>query len=179
MIRPHRHAGWSAAAGLVLALLVSKIATVSAQVADMRPPLGPPQNLNPLSTLDPAALDAFRGRPLFAPSRRPPPPPPQAFVAPPASTEVDTPPPDLRLVGVVAGVDKAVAILRRPAGGSSLSLKIGDVVGTWRVHAIGPDRATLREGTREVTYRLFTVGPSSPQGLRGGVPPPIGIPTAR
>lgn len=181
MIRPHRHAerrGGAAGAVLVLVLLGSAIVPTSAQVADARPPAGPAQNLNPLGTLDPATLDAFRGRPLFAPSRRPPP-PRQVFAAPRAPVAVEAPLPDLRLVGVVAGVDNAVAILRRPTGGSSLSLKVGDSVETWRVQAIGPDRVTLRDGTRETTYRLFSVGPSSPPGPRLGGPSPISIPPGR
>ena len=181
MIRLYRHPrrrGGAAGAVLVLVLLESAIVPTSAQVADDRPLPGPAQNLNPLSMLDTATLDAFRGRPLFAPSRRPPP-PRRVFTAPPPSVAVEAPPPDLRLVGVVAGVDKAVAILRRPTGGSSLSLKLGDSVETWRVQAIGPDRITLRDGTRETTYRLFSVGPSSPPGARPGGAPLIGIPLGR
>ena len=181
MIHSYRHARrrvGATAAILVLVLLGSEIAPTSAQVSDVHSPAGPAQNLNPLSTLDPATLDAFRGRPLFAPSRRPPP-PRQIFTAPATPLAVETPPPDLRLVGVVAGVDNAVAILRRPTGGSSLSLKLGDSVETWRVQAIGPDRVTLRDGTRETTYRLFSVGPSSPPGPRLGGPPSIGIPSGR
>lgn len=163
---------------LGVVLLGSVIEPAGAQVADARPASGPAHSLNPLSTLDPATLDAFRRRPLFAPSRRPPP-PRQALVAPPAPVAVEPAPPDLRLVGVVAGVDNAVAILRRPAGGPALSLRLGDSVETWRVQAIGPDRVTLRDGARETTYRLFSVGPSSPPGPRGANLPPIGIPLPR
>ncbi|WP_375462391.1 hypothetical protein [uncultured Methylobacterium sp.] len=132
------------------------------------------RTLNPLSALDPAGLGAFRGRPLFAPSRRPPPARP-VEVAPPQAVAVLSPPPDLRLVGVVAGLDKAVAILRRAAGGASLNLKIGDSVDAWRVDTIAPDRVTLRDGERAQTYRLFTVGgsaPSAPPLLTSGVPQP-------
>lgn len=178
MTRIYRRAGHRSGTVLVSILLGSAIVPASAQVADARPPTGAAQSLNPLSALDPAALDAFRGRPLFAPSRRPPP-PRQVLVAPPAPVAIEAPPPDLRLVGVVAGVDNAVAILRRPAGGSALSLKLGDSVETWRVQAIGPDRVTLRDGARETTYRLFGVGPASPSGPRNGGPPPIGIPPGR
>jgi type II secretory pathway component PulC len=91
----------------------------------------------------------------------------------------EAPPPDLRLVGVVAGVDNAVAILRRSTGGSSLSLKLGDTVEAWRVQAIGPDRVTLSSGKRETTYRLFSGGPSNPMGPRGNGLPPMGIPLGR
>ncbi|GJD96619.1 hypothetical protein OCOJLMKI_3842 [Methylobacterium iners] len=71
---------------------------------------------------------------------------------------MEVPPPDLRLVGVIAGADRAVAILRRQAGGPALNLKVGDTVDAWRVDAIGPDRVSLRNGNREKTYRLFSVG---------------------
>lgn len=116
----------------------------------------PKRVLNPLSTLDRESLSAFKGRPLFAPGRRPPA-LRQAFVPPPP-VAMATPVPDLRLVGIVAGIDKAVAILRRNAGGPSLNVKVGDAVDTWRVQAITPDRVVLREGEREQTYRLFAAG---------------------
>lgn len=173
LLRHARRRGRIAGAVLASILLGSPGAPVSAQVAGIRPAPGPTPSLNPLSTLDPATLDAFKGRPLFAPSRRPPSPQP-VLAAPPAPVATDAPPPDLRLVGVVAGVDKAVAILRRPAGGSTLNLKLGDAVETWRVQSIGPDRVTLRDGSRETTYRLFGVGPSRSLDSGAGTPP-IGL----
>lgn len=154
-------------------LLGSLCVPAAAQDAGIRPAPAPSPNLNPLSALDPATLDAFKERPLFAPSRRAPSPQPVP-VAPLAPVAVDAPPPDLRLVGVIAGVDKAVAILRRPAGGSTLNLKLGDAVDTWRVQSIGPDRVTLRDGSRETTYRLFGIGPSRPPDSGAGTPP-IGL----
>lgn len=118
--------------------------------------LGATRTLNPLSSLDPGSLDAFKGRPLFAPSRRPA--PVRQDTAAPALPVVESAAPDLRLVGVVSGLDTAVAILRRTPDGSPLNLKVGDTVDAWRVELIAPDRVTLREGEREKTYRLFTVG---------------------
>jgi hypothetical protein len=90
---------------------------------------------------------------------------------------VEVPPPDLRLVGVVAGADRAVAILRRQMGGPSLNLKVGDTVDAWRVDAIGPDRVSLRDGDREKTYRLFSVGglPSQQPASRITNLPQLGI----
>lgn len=122
---------------------------------------------NPLSRLVLESLGAFRQRPLFAPSRRrpdqpaafidtPPPPPPEA---------PESPPPELRLVGIVAGVDRAVALVSRHEG-ASMSLRIGDRVESWRVERIAPDRVVLREGEREQTYRLFALPPATVPGER-------------
>ncbi|WP_375454012.1 hypothetical protein [uncultured Methylobacterium sp.] len=190
MTRPRdgapRHRGCRSAV-LALALLGSSAGRPLAEVAeapsirtDPPPATAPARGLNPLSALDPTALGAFRGRPLFAPSRRPPPPRPAAIV-PLAPVVVASPPPDLRLVGVVAGADRAVAILRRPAGGPSLNLKVGDTVEAWRVETIAPDRVTLRDGERATTYRLFAVGgPAGPApASRITNPPQLGVPGAR
>ncbi|WP_232630724.1 hypothetical protein [Methylobacterium sp. Leaf118] len=120
---------------------------------------------NPLSRMALQDLGAFRQRPLFAPLRRRPDPP--AAVAPPLPAEAppESPPPDLRLVGIVAGVDRAVALVSRHEGGST-SLRVGDPVESWRVDQIAPDRIVLREGARAHTYRLFAPPPAA-----GGRPP--------
>ena len=161
-------------AGWVLAVFALAIRPICAQVPGAFPPTGAVQTLNPLSSLDAATLDAFKGRPLFAPSRRSPP-PRQALATPPPPVAVEAPPPNLRLVGIVSGVDNAVAILRNASGGPSLSLKVGDVIETWRVQTIGPDRVTLREGARELTYRLFAIGSSQGTGSQTAKSLPIGV----
>ena len=128
------------------------------------------RSLNPLSELNPADLTAFRGRPLFAPSRRPIPPPAQVVAVP-----VVVPPPaiggapDLRLVGIVAISDESVAILRRPSGGSALPLRVGDAVDEWRVASIAAESVLLRNGDREHSYVLF----SRKSNLPGAVAPTV------
>lgn len=127
------------------------------------PPIAP--SANPLSRMAFKDLGGFRQRPLFAPSRRrpdqpvayapPPPPPPFEMSA--------SPPPELRLVGIVAGVDRAVALVSRQEG-ASLSLRVGDQVDAWRVDRIAPDRVVLRVGEREQTYRLFALPPAAAPG---------------
>lgn len=124
-------------------------------------------SLNPLSALDTGTLKAFRERPLFAPSRRSPAAPP-TYVPPPPPAPVARPAPDLRLVGIIAGVDRAVAILRSPNGGPSVSVKVGDMVESWRVDAISPERVVLREGEREQAYRLFAGGSGAVIGSSPG-----------
>lgn len=123
---------------------------------------------NPLSRMAFKDLGAFRQRPLFAPSRRRPD-QPAAFTAPPPPAEMPaSPPPELRLVGIVAGVDRAVALVSRQEG-TSMSLRVGDQVESWRVDRIAPDRVVLREGEREQTYRLFALPPAAAPGT--GLPP--------
>ncbi|GJE76681.1 type II secretion system protein N [Methylorubrum suomiense] len=123
---------------------------------------------NPLSRMAFKDLGAFRQRPLFAPSRRRPD-QPLAITAPPPADIPASPPPELRLVGIVAGVDRAVALVSRQEGGS-LSLRVGDQVDSWRVDRIAPDRVVLREGEREQTYRLFAL----PHGSTPGAQLPAG-----
>ncbi|WP_342149034.1 hypothetical protein [Methylorubrum sp. SB2] len=118
---------------------------------------------NPLSRMAFKDLDGFRQRPLFAPSRRRPD-QPVAYAAPLPLPEMPaSPPPELRLVGIVAGVDRAVALVSRQEG-ASLSLRVGDQVDAWRVDRIAPDRVVLREGEREQTYRLFALPPAAAPG---------------
>lgn len=120
---------------------------------------------NPLSRMAFKDLGGFRHRPLFAPSRRRPD-RPVAYVPPPPPPPIEapaSPPPELRLVGIVAGVDRAVALVSRQEG-PSLSLRVGDQVDAWRVDRIAPDRVVLREGEREQTYRLFALPPAAAPG---------------
>lgn len=147
-------------------------ASAPAAIAQAEPPPEPelplPQiapTANPVSRMAFKDLGAFRQRPLFAPSRRRPD-QPVVYAAPPSPSEApETPPPDLRLVGIVAGVDRAVALVSRQEG-ASLSLRVGDQVDAWRVDRIAPDRVVLREGEREQTYRLFALPPSAAPGTR-------------
>lgn len=113
--------------------------------------------INPLSRMALDELKAFEGRPLFAPSRRPPFTAPVVVEAPPPGPPpvAEGPAPELRLIGIVAGIDKAVAILGRATGEPPLSVRVGDTVETWRVHVIGPDRVVLRQGESEQIYRIF------------------------
>lgn len=160
---------------VALAIAALSPEAASAQASSETVNIGLVGTLNPLSVLDRTTLDAFKSRPLFSATRRPPPASPQIFVPTPPAVALSQAP-DLRLIGVVSGVDKAVAILRRPSGGPSLSLKVGDTVETWRVQAISPDRVILREGDREQIYRLFAVGKigttPSPNRLSSGAPLP-------
>lgn len=149
--------------------------TALAGTAPAEPPPEPelplPQvapSANPLSRMAFKDLGAFRQRPLFAPSRRRPD-QPVAFTAPPPPAEMPaSPPPELRLVGIVAGVDRAVALVSRQEG-ASMSLRVGDQVDSWRVDRIAPDRVVLREGEREQIYRLFALPPAAVPGT--GLPP--------
>ncbi|KQT47678.1 hypothetical protein ASG52_10395 [Methylobacterium sp. Leaf456] len=144
-----------------------------AETALVEPPPEPelplPQiapSANPLSRMAFKDLDGFRQRPLFAPSRRRPDQPVAYAAPPPPPIETPaSPPPELRLVGIVAGVDRAVALVSRQEG-ASLSLRVGDQVDAWRVDRIAPDRVVLREGEREQTYRLFALPPAAAPGAR-------------
>lgn len=146
-----------------------------AATAEVDPPPEPglplPQiapSANPLSRMAFQEYGAFRQRPLFAPSRRRPDQPAAVTAPPPPAEATESPPPELRLVGIVAGVDRAVALVSRQEG-AALSLRVGDQVEAWRVDRIAPDRVVLRDGEREQTYRLFALPPPAAPG--GRLPP--------
>ncbi|ACL56780.1 hypothetical protein [Methylobacterium nodulans] len=101
-----------------------------------------------------------RTRPLFSATRRPPalrvaaPMPVQPAVPPPPPPP-PKPAPQLHLVGVVEGLDRPLALLRRAPGDRALTVRVGDRVEDWEVASIEAGRVLLRDGSREQDYRLF------------------------
>ena len=102
---------------------------------------------NPLSGVDRESFSEIVARPLFSPTRRPPRPvvtksPPKPAVAKPPPPKA--PPLRLTLVGVVAGTDQPIALLRDHATRRTLRVSVGDNVRGWRVETI--ESAMVRVG---------------------------------
>ncbi len=110
--------------------------------------------LNPLGSLKPSDLIAFRNKPLFAPSRQPPP-APRPSQGPVAVVSQDVEPPKVRLTGVVEGVAAPMAILQRSDASATSTVRVGDDVDGWRVTSIDSLRILLGKGGRQREYRLF------------------------
>ena len=153
-----RH-GW-ALAGCAVALLAA--GSAGAQEAE---------SLNPLKSLDPAALAGFVEKPLFDPARALPPPPPPPIVtemvAPPPPVE---PPPALQLVGIVHG-RRDMAIVHQNGADKTMILRNGEKIGSWTVLVRPPVGVSLRSGERTVDFTIFGKG-----GL--AAPPPPAAPVA-
>lgn len=110
---------------------------------------------NPLQAQSIAKLWATHARPLFDPSRREPPrqppaPPPvvTASVPPPA-------PPAVTLVAILKSETLARALLRSGSNGKLVTVKVGDLVGGWKVAAIEDRQINLALGSRQESFSLF------------------------
>lgn len=85
---------------------------------------------NPLEALDKEVLENMVERPLFASSRKRPPP------STDSSPNDAKPPPSFELMGVVVDGDRAIALLRNSAEGSSYRVQTGDMIGGWKVSRV-------------------------------------------
>lgn len=118
-----------------------------------------PRGLNPLASLDEAALKGFVEKPLFDPSRRPP-----ATAAPvtrvvlPPPPPVVVPPPSLRLIGVVEGSHSLAAIVHHNDTGRTETLRPGDHIGTWTIEVM-PAALRVVSGDRAFDYAMFRGNP--------------------
>ena len=110
-------------------------------------------SLNPLTTLDKAALTGFVERPLFDPERRLPPPAPVLAEAPPPPAPVE-PAPSLQLLGIVHGLHD-MAIVHRDGGQQTIVLHTGDKLGSWTVTVRPPVGVSLSSGDRTVDFAIF------------------------
>ena len=92
------------------------------------------ETVNPLASLDKAALRDMIERPLFTPTRRPPPAPAQSEAAP-ALVPTLAPPstPDYALLGIIRDGDRAIALLRSRSDGRNLRVEAGDMIGGWEI----------------------------------------------
>lgn len=138
-------------AALALAALAGAAASAAGQEAD-----DARRVLNPVSEVARDDLAAFRDRPLFSPTRRAVIP---DAVAPPPEQAVDTtiedPAPNVRLTGIVEGEEGALAVVRDLDSGATLTLRVGDAVGSWTLSRIEGAGVTLTAGERRMDLRLF------------------------
>ncbi|EGY02701.1 hypothetical protein AZA_14943 [Nitrospirillum viridazoti Y2] len=96
-------------------------------------------------------------RPLFSQSRRPPPPKP---VAPPSSVQVA--PPDLQVVGIIAGASNGIATGTDKRLQKPFRLRTGDTLGEWQVDSITRTSVRLRHDDQVQDYPLVTPPPITP-----------------
>ena len=134
-----------------------------------RPPTvrsAPPPELPAVAPLErfqlspPGRYSEVAARPLFIAERRPEPPPPPDEVPPPAK-----PPPGpeqkFLLFGVMIAPGMQAALLRlEQPNAKTARIRLGEVIGDWRLDAVFPDRVVLRKG--EVTLDLSLTRPRKP-----------------
>jgi len=93
---------------------------------------------NPLWRIPLAQLKATRERPIFSPSRRPPPPVvvAQPVTARPPAPKQEVAPPQLTLVGTIAGEQQSFGLFVGQPGSAAFRLKIGDDYQGWRLQSV-------------------------------------------
>ena len=110
----------------------------------------------PLANLALGDLHDTVDRPLFEKGRRP--------VKPPVIQPVKAPPPPpprgpdpnaLELVGILAGDQQSIVLLKRRQSGQQVRLQQGDTVDGWTIDRIEPQRVILKHGATEVALQLF------------------------
>jgi len=137
-------------------------------------PLSPPEralSANPLWEIPLASLSNTRERPVFSPSRRPPPP---AVAAPQPTREPPPPPrpprvdpPQLLLVGTVAGDDEGFGIFVDPTTKAAVRLKVGEDYEGWKLRSVQGREVTLEQGKHSTTLSLPQPGTGAPGTIRG------------
>jgi hypothetical protein len=110
----------------------------------------------PLANLALGDLHDTIDRPLFEKGRRPVKPP----IIQPAKASPPPPPrgPDpnaLELVGILAGDQQAIVLLKRRQSGQQVRVQQGDIVDGWTIDRIEPQRVILKHGATEVALQLF------------------------
>ncbi|MGY3604734.1 hypothetical protein [Bradyrhizobium sp. Lot33] len=131
------------------------------------PPLAAPVrplSANPLWGIPLTQLSNTRERPVFSPSRRPPPvavaepvvtkPPP-----PPRKKEVE--PPQLSLVGTIAGDDEGFGIFLDQSTNAALRLKVGEDFQGWKLSAIRGREVTMEKDEQGAVLTLPPPGGES------------------
>jgi type IV secretory pathway VirB10-like protein len=134
-------------------------------------PLEPLRGGNPLWGVPASALTATRGRPLFAPTRRPPPPPVKAEALPPPPPPPPAEPekPQLALVGTVTGDPQNIAVVRDQATNRLVRLHVGEAVSGWSLRSVDSRTMTVEKSSQTVTLSLPP--PGSTQLGAPGTPP--------
>ncbi|MGX9431381.1 MULTISPECIES: hypothetical protein [Bradyrhizobium] len=130
------------------------------------PPAAPVRQLsaNPLWGIPLTQLSNTRERPVFSPSRRPPP----VAVAEPVVTKPPPPrkkevePPQLSLVGTIAGDDEGFGIFLDQSTNAALRLKVGEDFQGWKLSAIRGREVTMEKDEQGAVLTL------PPPGGEGG-----------
>jgi hypothetical protein len=111
-------------------------------------------SLNPMAQQSLSHLSETRERPLFAQSRHKPMPPPSPvrIAAPPHPPPM---PPKVDLLGIVKTNQDMRAVLRMGSAEKVLHLRLGDVIGGWKVTEIAARHITLSLDDRTTSIALF------------------------
>lgn len=153
---------WLAVGGLAAAALVWQIRNPP------QPPTvraaAPPPELPAVAPLErfrlppPNRYDEVSARPLFIAERRPEPPPDDAAAA---EKPLEGAEQKFMLFGVIIAPETQTALLRAPdPDAKTARIKVGEMIGEWRLDAVFPDRVMLRKG-RE-TQELPLTRPRKP-----------------
>jgi hypothetical protein len=126
-----------------------------AQTPDMPAPSTP--SLNPLSTIDPSSLSAFRDRPLFSSTRRRPEDPAldEAPPDPADETTITATEPVQHLLGVILTPAGASAQLRDETNQTTITVREHDMVDGWSVVEISPTEVALSKDGETRRIRIF------------------------
>jgi hypothetical protein len=121
---------------------------------------------NPLWGMPLNQLSGTRDRPIFSPSRRPPPAAAAAEAAPikppPRKREIE--PPQLSLVGTIAGGDEGFGIFIDQATKMALRLKVGEDYQGWKLRAIQGREVTMEKDERAAVLTLPPPGGAQSSG---------------
>jgi general secretion pathway protein N len=139
---------------------VTTVRAVPPQAAPVRP-----LSANPLWAIPLTQLSNTRERPVFSPSRRPPPvavAEPVASRPPPPPRKKEIEPPQLSLVGTIAGDDEGFGIFLDQSTNAALRLKVGEDFQGWRLSAIRGREVTMEKDEQGAVLTL------PPPGGEGG-----------
>jgi hypothetical protein len=142
-----------------------------------KPSEAPTVVANPLWAIPLSALTATRTRPLFTPSRRPPAPVvasvPVAAPRPPPLPPALPQPPNLTLVGTVAGENEGVAVFIDTTTRDTVRLRTGEGHSGWVLQSVDGRAATLQKGGQTETLELPKPGSlQGPAPVISALPPP-------
>jgi Type II secretion system protein C len=141
--------GLNAVLGLVFiyALLAPQSSIEVPKVALRRPP---PVAIAAYTPLGAHTYDEIDRRPLFVASRRP----PKIAEETAPDTNAPLPPPNLTLIGIIAGTKSQIALVKTPSSPTTASLNVGSTIDGWEVTAIESERIVLHARTADYEIRL-------------------------
>jgi hypothetical protein len=140
---------------------VTTVRVVAAPAVPARTP-----SANPLWGVPLDQLSGTRDRPIFSPSRRPPPAAVAAEAAPikPPPRKKEIEPPQLSLVGTIAGGDEGFGIFIDQSTKMALRLKVGEDYQGWKLRAIQGREVTMEKDERAAVLALPQPGGAQSSG---------------
>ncbi len=176
-------------AGLALSLLIGGLAAGTVFWRLAHPPQAPaPVAAGQTLELPPVpALPIFQlppledysdivAHPVFIATRLPEPPPEDA---PPVENPPANPEPAPALLGVIIMPQATVALLRpEQPGAKAVRIKVGEMVGEWRLEAVFPNRVVLSKGLTKQELALVRSKPHPVKRIGAKSPNPVTPPKA-